>query len=213
MSNATWKWRRTVAGANRQHQQQMRDRGAATQDARSQAAASNRAKTERERLTNAAQDRERERLAGIAARREIARRTVLGLEAGKRAAQDIDATPEWTTRRWNELQDWMQERCWQVLRPAIGLKPASFKELVTRLVRRRSNIREGTETPRPRRAHEEQRKQRKGQLRNWRMIGTMLIDNAESGYGIAADELRRRAKRWEKEAPNTRNHSVAREEK
>ena len=145
---------------------------------------------EREALARKARTREEERLAGIERRRGQARRTVLGLLAAARAANNEPATASWTTSEWERIGTWTQEQCWKVLRPALGLQSRTFAELIRRKQKTELAIRNGERPPPDQKLAKGRRKWRHSRRNSWLRIGKRVLWKSKEGAATPADTIR-----------------------
>ena len=145
---------------------------------------------EQKRLEAEARQREEERIAGIEARRLHARRAVVGLEAWRLAEREEAASASWALERWRQVRAMNQEACWSILRPALGLKPGSFRELLQRWRRTRERTESGAEPAPDQQVAARRRQWRRRRVRAWVRIGRRVLDNAEKGHDTAANAIR-----------------------
>ena len=204
IENVTWRWRRqkqqeetrraratrrelpagpVPAGASDDVGRAGRsDAGAAAEDDR-------RTSMEREALDHAANEREAARLAGIEQRRMHMRRAVLGAEAAAQAENGRDATADWATERWRQLEKHSQEACWAILRPLLGLEPGTYKELIERKRQAESERRAGL---RPRGDQDllaRRKRWRKTRVAAWTLIGERIRHNAAGEQNTAHEAI------------------------
>ena len=170
LENATWRYR-----------QNRWARKLAEKQTPVQATATDRQASERAALEKAAKAREEERLAGIERRRVHARRTVLGLLATARTKTGAPLTAEWATEEWNRIQTWPQGKCWELLRPALGLKPGTFGELIRRKQESEAAIQKGLQEKPNQELALARRRWRAGRRTSWHRIGIHVLVNSRGG--------------------------------
>ena len=156
-----------------------------------EAGAKKRAEAARRGLETAARHREQERLAGIEARRLHARRAVLGLEAARLAAGGRAATAAWATERQKQLETLPQEPCWAILRPALGLEPETFANLMAQWRKTRELIRSGALSAPDQQLATRRKSWRQQRVRAWVRIARLILDNAADGRDTAATAISR----------------------
>ena len=193
IENVTWRWRRKAqhreAAAARAKRQEPRAEAVpawASEEAgkvggsRARAAAEReeRASRERKALEVAAEEREAARLGGIERRRTRARRTVLGAEAAARAQTGQDASAEWATKRSRQLQEHSQEACWAILRPLLGLKAATYGELIERKHRAEGEVRAGLRPRSDQKLLARRKSWRQARVDAWTRVGDRIRRNA-----------------------------------
>ena len=120
-----------------------------------------------------------------------ARHAVLGLEAAVLATDNGAATAAWLPGRWKQLQTIAQEPFWAILRPALGLEPGTFADLMTQWRKTRERIRAGA-LPAPEQRLAAQRKSwPERRVRAWVRIARLMLRNAADARDTAAAAISR----------------------